>query len=272
MSYLLDLHAAHLRACSRSERTIGDRLKILRRLHDNLEFGLAYASTHEIEAFLAALRAAGRMRWTLRTYLGHIQGFYAWADSAGLLEGDPAVSIDRIRPPRFAPKPCTREQVAQAFTVPEPWRTVVGLAYYAGLRAAEIADACREDITETWLYVVGKGDEPATVPTHPWLWQHLADRPPGPLVRTGRGPTTSGWVSKSLTRELGRVGLAGVHCHRLRHSYATHLLEEGADVRTVQECMRHSSLVTTQAYTAITERRKRAAVESLPWLGAPASR
>jgi site-specific recombinase XerD len=269
MSLLIDEHAAHLRAAGRSEATIARRVWLLRRLHRHLKAGLAYASTAGIEAFLAELHQAGASRWTIRGYSQHFRGFFKWADLVGYLDGDPTLSMPRAAQPKWVPKPCTRAQVEQALGAPEPWHTAFSLAYYQGFRAKEVAGAYREHVTEriTWI-PAAKGGDPATVPTHPYVWELVRDRPAGPLVpaRRGGGPLSPNWISRGARFHLARQGLPGLHIHRLRHSYATHLVEAGVDLRIVQECLRHASLATTQAYTHVTEERRWAAVASLPTL------
>lgn len=273
MTELIDEHAQHLRAAGRSELTVIKRVELLWRLHHYLEHGLAFASTAQIEAFLDGLRRAGRSRATLYNYSMHIRGFFGWADRAGLLDGDPTLTMRRVKQGGFKPRPCTPGQVAIALGgVAEPWHTIFALAYYQGLRAAEIARLDRGDVTEAVTFIRGKGDQPGTVPTHPHVWHLVARRPAGPLFRNSRGgPATPSWVTYGAIKMFKRLGLDGVHIHRLRHSFATDLLNAGADLRVVQECLRHASVATTQAYTEVTDARKRAAVVSLPVItGTPA--
>lgn len=272
MSELIGEHAKHLRAAGRSELTVIKRSEILWRLHHHLEHGLAFASTAGIEAFLDELRRAGRSRATIYNYAMHFRGFFAWADRAGELDGDPTLTMTRPKPGPFRPKPCTAEQIRIAFgRVPEPWHTIFALAYYQGMRAAEIARCRRDDVTATVTYITSaKGGDPATVPTHPYVWQLVRGRPAGPLFRTRRGPANPRWVSYGAIKVFRRIGLDGVHLHRLRHSFATDLLNAGADLRVVQECLRHASVATTQAYTEVTDARKRAAIAALPVVGTPA--
>lgn len=273
MSGLLDEYADNLRAAGRSEQTITNRIRLLHRLHNHLEAGLLYASTAGIEAFLADLRRQGRKRWTIRGYGQHFRSFFRWADHAGYLDGDPMLSMPRPDQPRWSPHPCTRAEVARALSAPEPWHTAFALAYYEGARCKEIAALDRTDVTETTVrFPDTKGGDPDVVPTHPYVWQLVHHRPPGPLVAGSRGqPLSPNWISRGAKNTMRRLGLINGHIHRLRHSYATHLLEEGVDVRLVQVLLRHASLATTEAYTHVSDDRLRAAVRTLPVLGAPAS-
>lgn len=270
MGYLITEHARHLLAAGCSQVTIASRTRLLWHLHHYLDFGLAYASTTQIEAFLASFTARGRKRSTIACYAMHIRGFYRWADRAGQLDGDPTLTMKRPKPANFRPKPITWNQLVTALTrAQEPWRTVFALAYYEGLRAKEIAAIRRQDITETVLYIPnGKGGEPAAVPTHPYVWSLTSELPPGRLFPDA----TPKSISAGAIRQFKRLGLVDVHVHRLRHTYATDMLTAGADLRTVQECLRHASVATTQAYTYVTGERKRSAVVALPMpTGTPAS-
>lgn len=270
-AYLTEEYAEHMRAGGFSERTIEARIRLLERLHEHLSMGLAYAATAEIEGFLSVLRVAGRKRWTLITYGEHIRMFYGWADAAGRLDGDPTLEMKRPRQPDFAPQPLDRATVALALTAPEPWGMVIALSYYEGMRAKEVAGCRREHITERRTYIPdGKGGDSEVVPTHPYVWGLVRELGPGPLIAIPSVKPPR-WVSQGAIRVLKRLGVVDGHLHQLRHSFATHLLEDGADLRVVQELMRHKSVQTTQGYTQVTEKRLWDAVHNLPTFGAPAS-
>jgi integrase len=261
MGYLIDEHADHLRSAGCSQTTVDSRVRLLRCLHAYLDDGLAFASTAQLEAYLSDLTRRGRRRSTIRNYSAHLHGFYQWADSVGYLDGDPTLTMKRPKPVKPMPKRISAEQLEVALTrAAEPWLLAFALAYYEGLRAMEIAACEREHVTPDWLYVPnGKGGEPAAVPTHPYVWELISPRPPGRLFPTA----TPRLISQGAIRQFKRLGLVGVHIHRLRHTYATDLIEAGTDIRTVQECLRHASLVSTQAYVSVTSERKRAAVVAL---------
>lgn len=269
MSELIDEHERHLRAAGLSEGSITLRTWLLRRLHEHLPYGLAFAATTELEGYLDGLRRLGRERATLRAYRCHMAAFFAWADEAGYLDGDPTLRMRRVRPPKYRPRPCAPAVLEVVLDAPEPWGLAYHLAYYQGLRAGEIAAARREHVTETTTYIPrAKGGDPATVPTHPRVWTLVRDRPPGRLVLSKRGlPVSAHYVSDMARRWLGRLGFPDTSIHQLRHRFATDLLDAGVDVRTVQELLRHASLAATQVYTEVTDERKRSAIASL---GTPA--
>lgn len=145
---------------------------------------------------------------------------------------------------------------------------MVLLAALAGLRVHEIAKIRGEDIDreKATLAVIGKGNKRAVIPLHPILleltetmpdvgyWFTPWDKPDEPI--TGKS------CGQAISRAMKRAAVDG-SAHQLRHWYGTNLLESGADLRTVQELMRHESLATTQIYTRVTSERRRAAIHGL---------
>jgi len=264
MSDLIDAHLAYLRAQGLSERTVDSRREILRRLHDDLPYGLAYAATDELNAWLGQ---PGWSKWTRATYAMHIRGFYRWASGpAEALDGDPTLDMARPRGGRCLPNPVTDAELHQALARSgEPWYTAIILAAYEGLRASEIARLDRRDVTEDAIRIIGKGGDPQLVDTHELVWQHVRHRPPGPLVVDPDGrPITGRWLSAHAHYHFTAIGLPGVHMHRFRHWFATALLDTGASLRTVQESLRHASVTSTQIYTKVRNGQRRLAIRSLP--------
>lgn len=269
MSDLIGAHTEHLRSAGQSPRTIGEREQVLRRLHRDLPFGLAWAETDQLESWLSTV-TAGRSQWTLITYGNHIRAFYGWADGR-FLDGDPAAALARPRRPRLTPRPATDEQLQRLLEQPDPWwRLVVLLASLAGLRVSEIAQLRREHVTRDVIRIVrGKGGDAATVPTHPRLWAEIGPRPRGLLApmtlrQTGDQLTR---LAREYFRELGLW--PGLTMHQLRHWYGTALLTSSGDVRLVQELLRHQSITSTQGYTRVAVGRTAIALMglTLPGLG-----
>ena len=262
MSYLIDAHVAHMRAQGLSERTVLAREQILRRLHDDLPLGLAYAATTELEEWLGR---AGWSKSTRATYAMHIRQFYDWASGRALL-GDPAADMARPRPPKCLPNPVTDQELALALAKShEPWRLAITFAAYEGLRVSEIARLDRQDVTEESIRLRGKGDNPEIIDTHPAVWEEVKDRPPGPLIVDKYGRRVHGhWMSAHARHHFDAIGMPQVHMHRFRHWFATSLMEGGANLRTVQEAMRHNSVTSTQIYTKVRNGQRRLAIRSLP--------
>ncbi|MFY1658599.1 tyrosine-type recombinase/integrase [Micromonospora sp. WMMD1274] len=263
MSELIAEHIAHLRAKGHSDRTIEARDQIIRRLHDHLPYGLAWASVNELDHFLAHPRWS---RWTRATYAMHIRGFYRWATAGGHLDGDPSIDMAKPRNPKCLPHPVTDDELIQALNrSTDPWYTAILLASHEGLRASEICRLTRADVSEDHIRLIGKGGDPEIVYTHPVVWKHVKDRPPGRLVRGPSGQDITGrWLSQHQAAHFRRIGLPGLHMHRFRHWFATTLMDSGASLRTVQEALRHSSVTSTQIYTKVRSGQRRLAIRSLP--------
>ena len=264
VSELIDAHVRHLRAARKSPHTITGRVRALRALHAWLPFGLAYASTDELEEWLG--HDPDWSSWTMYTYAGHVRGFYRWANGR-VLAGDPAADMARPRTPHGVPRPVTDEELQIALARSrEPWFTAIILAAYAGLRVAELCGVHREDVTEDTIHIrQAKGGDPAAVDTHPIVWELVQGRPRGPLCRHPRGrPLTPRWVGDNGRAHFDALGLPEVTMHRFRHWFGTALLEGGNDLRTVQESLRHRSIISTQGYTLVRGGQRRLAIRSLP--------
>lgn len=262
---ILDLHLSHLKAAGRPDSVIRTRREVVRQLNRVLPYGLCYAATEQIEAWLADLREQGRSRNTICVYTYHVRSFYEWACKAGFLDGNPAVTLERPSAPRGVPDPVTEDELATALTLPEPIRTAVVLAAFAGLRRFEIVAARREHITEEVILVpVGKGGDPAYVPTHPYLWQHVQNRTAGLLVTGPKGRLTAHRLGVISRHSFDALGMPDVHLHRFRHRYGTVIQEQCGDIRVTQECLRHKRVSTTEVYTMVTGARRAAAVAALP--------
>lgn len=263
---LVDLHLKHLRGIGRPKTTVDSRRIALGLLHRFLPYGLAYAATEQIEAYFADLREKGRSRCTVSNYHYHDSQFFLWACQEGYLDGNPMATIPRPKVPRLIPDPVTEEELARLLELAEPLLTAVVLGAFGGLRRIEMARCKREHITaDVILIPLGKGDEPGTVPTHPYLWEHVRDKPPGYLIRNAMGGQVTGnWLSKFARYAFDAVGLPDVHLHRLRHRYGTLIQELYGDLRVTQECLRHRNVKSTEGYTLVTPGRRAAAVTSLP--------
>jgi integrase/recombinase XerD len=217
---------------------------------------------------------------SLRRRAASIRGFYRFAYGDGLIERDVAAHIDLPRQARLLPETLTVDEVdALLEAAPDlRGRALMELLYAAGLRVSESLNLDREDLSLDGGYVrvIGKGDRERLVPVGDialdWLgrWieegrdlllalSHVAPLRGGPLFLGDRGGRLARQQAFAIVRGAGRrAGLGDrVSPHTLRHSFATHLLEGGADLRIVQELLGHASISTTQLYTHLTGERVR---------------
>jgi integrase/recombinase XerD len=241
-------------------------------------------------AHLAACAAGGAtgraLRPTsLRRRAATLRSFYRFAYAEGMTRVDVATRLDLPRQSRLLPDTLTVDEVdrlLEAVDVTRPEgvrdRTLLELLYAAGLRVSEALGLDDDDVSlpGTYVRVVGKGDRERLVPIGDeavaWLARYAADVRPA-LLERGRagtergGPVFLGDRGGRLRRQRAwesiraaalRAGLVErVSPHTLRHSFATHLLEGGADLRVVQELLGHASISTTQLYTHVTGERIR---------------
>lgn len=220
-------------------------------------------------------------RWLARTSaapasiqrrIACLRTFYRWMLREGRIDESPA---DRLRAPRGTralPRSLSEPDVAEVVTRAwgEGWRlarnrAALELAYGGGLRVAELAALQVDDVdlVEGIAFVrSGKGRKDRRAPIGPpairAVAELLRERAPsgagggGALFQNGRGGRLTVRALFNVVRAAGRAaGIAGVHPHLLRHSFATHLLRNGADIRSIQEMLGHASLSTTQRYAGV---------------------
>ncbi|GIG28008.1 tyrosine recombinase XerC [Cellulomonas marina] len=238
-----------------------------------------------LRSWLAAMAAAHLSRGTLARRTAAARTFFAWAQRTGRVAVDPAARLASARPRVTLPTVLPAAQVAAlvdgardraAGDDPLALRDWVALEllYGTGVRVGELcaADVDDADLVGRLLRVVGKGDKervvpfgrPAAVALERWLSRgrpHLAVAGSPPALLLG---TRGGRVDQRRIRAVVHAAAAGaavpdVAPHALRHAAATHLLEGGSDLRSVQEVLGHASLATTQRYTHVSAERLRAA-------------
>jgi integrase/recombinase XerD len=247
-------------------------------------------SAEPARGYLASLaspeRTGGPLRpASRRRKAAALRAFYRFCFGEELIARDVASLLDLPRPGRQLPEVLTVEEVDRLLMAPDPDqeagrrdRALLELVYAAGLRIGEATGLDREDLSleGAFVRVVGKGDRERLVPiggaASAALEDWLGAVRPAWLARAGQeGPRGGPLFVSSRGRRLGRMaawrivqraatvaGLQGhVTPHTLRHSFATHLLEGGADLRVVQELLGHASISTTQLYTHLTGERIR---------------
>jgi integrase/recombinase XerC len=206
----------------------------------------------------------GRSAPTLARHVAAIRTFYGWLTEVENLASSPA---DDLRPPsigRRLPQVLSVSRAQELAEVPEHSRrdrAVIELLYGAGLRVGELValDWSDLDLDQRLVRVrAGKGGKERRVPFGPpaeealRAWRDESPNPHGPVFLDARGCRLSDRSARRIVSRAGRrAGLPHLHPHALRHSFATHLLDAGADLRGIQEMLGHESLSTTQRYTHV---------------------
>jgi integrase/recombinase XerD len=219
---------------------------------------------------------------SLRRRAAALKGFYRFAFGEGIIDVDVATHLDLPRQSRRLPDTLDVDEVDRLLEAASVGgvrdRALLELLYAAGLRVSEAIGLDREDLSldGAFVRVIGKGDKERLVPIGEVSIDHLSDWIVGPravlieahhVAPVRGGPLFLGDRGRRLARQqawaavhgaAARAGLDGkVSPHTLRHSFATHLLEGGADLRVVQELLGHASISTTQLYTHLTGERIR---------------
>jgi integrase/recombinase XerD len=233
------------------------------------------ASTHGPDAEPYSATTVARMLSSVRT-------FHRFAVREGLVADDPTAGVVRPRLPRALPHPLTVEEVTSIVEAPSHDgpaglrdRAILEVLYGAGLRVSELTglDVDDVDLDGSALRVLGKGSKERDVPlgrmARDAVRAYLARGRPAFATARSRaalflnargGRLTRQSCARLLDAHARRAGiLRAVTPHDMRHSFATHLLEGGADVRVVQELLGHASVATTQIYTLVTAEHLRSA-------------
>ena len=231
------------------------------------------ATPKHISRLIQSLSEIGLSANSVARNLSSIRGFYRFLIGENICENDPTQNIDRPKTARYLPSVLTYEEIKLILSIPDT-STTLGLRnramletiYASGLRVSEILSLELQSIyyDQNIVRVFGKGRKERLVPISDsalyWIKQYLDRSRPvldkkrrseGVLFLSVRGTAISRmgfW--KMLDQCLKEVGIKKqIHPHTFRHSFATHLLENGADLRAVQEMLGHADISTTQIYT-----------------------
>lgn len=231
----------------------------------------------DVRAFMARRRQGSVGNRSLLRQLAGIRSFARYCEREGLAKTGALAAVRTPKLPRTLPKPLTADAACDlvggegfvgedraAWTIARDV-AVLALLYGAGLRISEALGLRRADapVGDTdMLTVTGKGAKmrqvPIIVPVREAVARYLALCPfplpaDGPLfIGVRRGPLSPRIIQLAIERMRGALGLPSTATpHALRHSFATHLLSQGGDLRTIQELLGHASLSTTQIYTAV---------------------
>jgi integrase/recombinase XerC len=227
-----------------------------------------------VRSHLASLHRAKLSNRSLARHLSTLSSFFRWACREGHLEKNPAKGLPPPRVAKTLPRALTLSDTEQLLDTrdegnfPERERALFELLYATGLRVSEVSGLDTEDVdlTSRLVRVTGKGSKERIVPFGETAADALSQYLPAraalraacaedsgaePLfINTRGGRLTTRSMARLLKRRLRAAGLpTGISPHALRHTFATHLLQAGADLRAIQELLGHASLSTTQKYT-----------------------
>jgi integrase/recombinase XerC len=228
----------------------------------------------DLRAFLANRRRDGAGARTLGRSLAGVRSFLRFLEKKGMVNAAGSRAVRSPRQPKSLPKPLSEDQALLVASpagqlAEEPWiaarnAAVLSLLYGSGLRISEALSLCRNDMPATGdaLRVTGKGNKTRIVPLLDAAREAVsaylkscpfAIGPDAPLFRGARGgPLQPAIIQREMQKMRSALGLPETATpHALRHSFATHLLSAGGDLRAIQELLGHASLSTTQIYTGV---------------------
>ena len=256
----------------------------LQPLHEFMQLrsidGVKALDRYALRAYLAWLVELGYSRSSVVRKLSGLRSFLRWMLREELIDKDPLPRRGVVKRESRLPRFLSKEEAASLMDAPDTSeklglrdRALLELIYAAGLRVSEVRDLNVEDMNlhTRELRVTGKGSKQRMVligkAAGDALSQYLArlrpklaNRRSGTALFLGRlgSRLSQRTIQDKVRRYAARAGLSdGVHTHTLRHSFATHLLAGGADLRVVQELLGHSSPATTQIYTHVTQSKAR---------------
>jgi len=277
VEYAIDDFIRHLRERNASAHTI-------KAYSGDLDVFTAYIGSRDwkaidhvaIRGFLSCLYDKGLSKTSVARALAAVRSLYRWLAQEGVVEQNPAKLVSTPRLPTKLPRVPTIEEVNSVLdgkmpeiaSFPERDRLLLELLYGCGIRNSELVGINVEDIRigNEAILIRGKGKKERYVPFGgsasealtrylPWRQQLLATlkkSTPALLLNQRGGRLTTRSVGRIVKRIAVAKGLSpDVHPHTLRHAFGTHMLEEGADLRSIQELLGHERLATTQRYTQL---------------------
>ena len=257
----------------------------------NCGIDVLQATHRDFRRFLSSLSGAGYAKTTVNRRLSAVRSFYSWLVREGVIESNPAAVVSSPKLPKPLPHVLSQEDVEKLLKCADASTpagaldaALVELLYASGARIGEVAslDVDRIDFSDKSVRLFGKGSKERIVPLYPAalhaLDAYLAHARPVLLANHKGGLTAeeaadarralfinargARMSERSLRARfeklLAQAGLAGMATpHTMRHTFATEVLDGGADLRSVQEMLGHASLSTTQIYTHLTPERLR---------------
>lgn len=242
------------------------------------ELTLPDAAQENVRAYLESLKENGRSTRSVARLISSLRGFYQYLHQLKVIDQNPMATIDSPKPARHLPEVLSLKETERLLEAPDTTKTlgirdraILEVMYATGLRVSELIHIQLADLhlAEGLIVTIGKGDKERLVPLGTqairWVEKYLADS--RPLLLKGQRdpflflnfhgrPLTRQGIWKNLQQTVRNAGInKRVTPHTLRHSFATHLLENGADLRTVQDLLGHADISTTQIYTHVSKKR-----------------
>ena len=231
----------------------------------------------DLRQWVADLSRGGLSPTSVQRCVSGARGWYKWLLLDGHATKNPADDLDTPQKSSPLPRFLTDDEVSQMLNAPDATtdsglldRAIMELLYAAGLRVSELVGLKIADIDfEAGLLTChGKGNKQRRVPIGQsalgWLGRYRRLRAsygsaawPNFFLNSRGGPLTTNFVAEMVRGYAGKLGLKNVTPHKFRHTFATHLLQHGADSRSVQALLGHSDIATTQIYTHITNQQMR---------------
>lgn len=232
-----------------------------------------------VRQYISFLTTSEQAKRSVTRKLASIRRYFAWHVRNGTLKIDPTTGVRTPSGTGRLPKVLTKEQLTALLTCNDPdvpeWKSsrdtaVIELLYGSGLRVSELCSLDIDSINtrNNTVLVMGKGSkerqipvsEPSVQAVKHWLKFHdnFLDQN-GELVALFLNSRAKRLAPRDVRRLIDQRALTPTHPHALRHTFATHLLDRGADLRAVQELLGHSDVATTQRYTQVSKERLKSA-------------
>jgi len=278
---LVDAYVTHLRvevgASAHTLRAYSTDLGRYLEWCDRNSVAALQATHRQIRMYLAELDRARYARKTIARRLSSLRGWYGYLAENGIVSSDPTEILSAPKPEKRLPKTLAHDELEALLDAPDATspagirdRALLELLYATGIRVSELSgmDVGDFDPAAHQVRVMGKGAKERIVPVHPAaearLRAYLLDARPKHVKAPTEALFLSSRGNRMSTDAIRRVfkqhlatasASSGLSPHTMRHTFATHMLEAGADLRTVQELLGHVALSTTQFYTHLSAKR-----------------
>lgn len=264
---LTDEWTVVMTAQSLRPRTIAERVRVVDAITRDNKTSADKLTAKQIMTWIAN-KPTAITRWS---YYTNLKAFYRWLELADRIDSNPITRVPVPKRPSYTARPVDAVHINRVLSsrLRRRTRLMILLAAYAGLRVHEIAKIRGRDYDPNTghLTVEGKGGYVDVIPLHSKLRATITSMslPSGwwfpSYVNPGKH-VTSRDVGEAIAAAFARLGVTAT-AHQLRHSFATYLLDNGVDLRTVQVLMRHRSIASTAIYTRISLKQQKQAIERL---------